>query len=58
MIYQGLFKSNASVSGIACDGYLCVKMGACDHTHKWTARAMSAAPICYVAETMHTDNKI
>jgi len=39
----GFSCSNGSVSGIACDGYLCVKMGACDHTHKWTARAMSAS---------------
>ena len=53
IFYDAHFSPNASVSRSACAGDLCAKMGARDHAHKWTARALSAAPICYVV----TDQK-
>ena len=41
---------NARHMRIACVGRLCVTMGACDHTHKRTTRAMSRAADCYVRD--------
>ena len=44
------FLPNARHMRIACVGRLCVIMGACDHTHKRTTRAMSRAADCYVRD--------
>ena len=44
---SGFISSNACVSRSACADHLCAKMGACEHAHKWTARALSAARTCY-----------
>ena len=41
---------NARHMRIACVGRLCVTMGACDHTHKRTTRAMSRAADCYALD--------
>jgi len=34
------FEPNVQLSRSSCDGRLCVKMGACDRTHKWTAHEL------------------
>ena len=33
-------ESNARFSRSACAGHLCAIMRACEHAHKWTARAL------------------
>ena len=41
-----LSKSNVQFSRTSCDDRLCVNMGACDRTHKRTAREVSAGTAC------------
>ena len=43
--------TNAQLSRTSCDVRLCVNIGACDRTHKRTAREVSAGAACYVHHT-------